>query len=137
MAQNIVELYTKLEAEAAEKAVAEVRKISAIEVGKVVRQGDVYIHRVADNHPHGELAKNHQLAEGETQGSRHIASENAQVYVGTKAPEWAERAFLGPLIKSETAFLVTHPEHAHVQLPAGTYQITHQMDARTLERVRD
>ena len=137
MQNNIVEQYGKLEAEAAEKAVAEVRNIKTMEVGKVVRQGDIYIHRVEDSHEHGALMADHQLAVGNTQGSRHIADENATVYAGTKSPSWAERAFLGPLIKSITGFKIAHPEHAHVQLPAGTYQITHQMDARTLERVRD
>jgi len=137
MVKDIVELYSKLEQEAADKAVAEVRNISKIEVGQVVRQGDIYIHRVENDHPHGKMAENHQLAEGNTQGSRHVADENAQVFVGTKAPQWAERAFLGPLVKSTVAFKIVHPEHAHVNLPAGTYQITHQMDARTLERVRD
>ena len=36
----------------------------------------------------------------------------------------------------ETA-TVTHPEHAHMVLGPGCWQVTHQMDARSRERVQD
>jgi hypothetical protein len=61
----------------------------------------------------------------------------AEVYLGTTPPEWAKRALLGPMFRLFSRGTVTHPEHAHISLPAGTYQVTHQMDARTLQRVRD
>lgn len=137
MKQSIMEVYSRIEQEAEAKAVQEVRNVKSMAVGKVVRQGDIYIHRVEDSHKCGKKTDNHQLALGTTQGSRHVAEAHAEIFEGTTAPEWAPRAFLGPLVKSTVAFKITHPEHAHVNLPAGTYQITHQMDARTLERVRD
>ena len=127
----------KLVEEGAEKNIGEVRHIEALEIGQGVRQGDIYIHCVKDSHAHGKELQSRQLAMGETQGSRHILEGDALVMAGTTAPEWAPKALLGPLVKLLKRCIVTHPEHAHVNLPAGTYQITHQMDARTLERVRD
>lgn len=114
----------------------EVRRIQAIEVGQAVRQGDVYIHRVDSNHARGEVTQNRQLAIGTTQGSRHIA-ENGTVHLGTTAPKWAPQALLGPVVESSERITISHPEHANIDLPAGTYQITHQRDMRTLGRVAD
>ncbi len=132
------EVHSRVQHEAKEKNVQALRTVLEILVGKVVRQGDIYIHRVQESHAHGKELKSRQLALGNTQGSRHMAEEPAQVFEGIKLPEWcAAGTFLGPLVKSKKAFKVGHPEHAHVILPAGTYQITHQMDARTLQRVRD
>jgi hypothetical protein len=132
------EAHEQIERQAKTNAVPEVRRIRAIEVGKVVRQGDIYLHRVEAAHLKGKRRKDRQLALGNTMGSRHVAEAPAECYEGVQLPSWCdERTFLGPLIKSEKRFTVTHPEHAHVELPAGTYQVTHQMDARTMERVRD
>src|SRR5205085_2372667 len=112
--------------------------IEKIDVGCVVRQGDIYIHAVDSDHKHGEKSKSRQLALGETMGSRNVAEASAHVYAGTTLPEWCDRrTFLGPLVKAKKRFVVTHPEHAHVSLPAGEYQVTHQMDARTMARVQD
>ncbi len=117
--------------------VQECRVIPPMSVGQVVRQGDIYIHAVAPDHAHGARTKNHQLALGSTQGSRHVAPADAEVYEGTTAPTWASSALLGPLVKLLKAGTITHPEHAHIALHPGCYQITHQMDALTLQRVRD
>jgi hypothetical protein len=108
-------------------------------IGKVVRQGDIYIHRVADNHKHGKEIKNHQLAMGITLGSRHIADENFTIYQGTTLPEWVDRGhFLGPCIQNtRDTSLVEHPEHANVALGKGLFQVTIQIDIRTLSRVND
>lgn len=137
-AEKAVDVYGRIEREAAEKAVQEIRTIKEIEIGKAVRQGDIYIHRVADNHPHGKASKSLQLAIGNTQGSRHIAEAPSKVFAGVKAPDYCRQGtFLGPLVISASRFTISHPEHAHVSLPAGAYQITHQMDAMTMQRVRD
>ena len=117
--------------------VADVRRIETMQEGQIVRQGDIYIHRVSDKHPAGAKTGNRQLAIGTTQGSRHVIEGDCEVFEGTTAPDWAPRALLGPLVRLFKRGTVTHPEHAHIDLPAGSYQITHQMDARTLERVRD
>lgn len=132
------EAHEQIERLAKTNAVPEVRKVRAIEVGKVVRQGDIYLHRVEPTHLKGKRRKDRQLALGNTMGSRHVAEGSAECFEGVQLPSWCdERTFLGPLIKSEKRFTISHPEHAHVELPAGTYQVTHQMDARTMERVRD
>jgi hypothetical protein len=133
-----VQARERIEREAKEKAVQEVRHIKSIEIGKVVRQGDIYIHRVADEHKHGKESKSRQLAIGNTQGSRHVAESPSKAFDGTTLPTYCDqRTFLGPLVQSKKRFTVTHPEHAHVSLPAGCYQITHQTDARTMGRVQD
>jgi len=117
------------------------RIIEQIEVGQVVRQGDIYLHAVTNNYPRGairtgEVAR--QLALGSNMNARHVAESPAVVYEGTALPEWcAAGTFMGPLVESDAPFTVSHPEHAAICLPRGTYQVTHQMDARTLERVRD
>lgn len=133
--------HAEIERLAAEQAVHEVRRVRTIAIGRCVRQGDVYLHRVASDHAHGALragAEARQLAIGQTQGSRHIAEPPAKVYDGLRLPDWCDaRTFLGPCIVAVERFVVTHPEHAQVSLPAGTYQVTHQMDARSMERVRD
>ena len=121
-----------------ESNVEDVRFIKRIEVGQIVRQGDIYIHKVDENHSHGALQTNNQLAIGNSKGSRHIAESPAKCYTGTNKPKTCKDAiFLGPMVKSESRFTISHPEHANIELPAGCYQITHQLDPRTQERVRD
>ena len=135
---SAVEAHETISREAKEKAVQEVRRVEKIEIGKAVRQGDIYLHRVAAKHPRGKASKSRQLAIGDTMGSRHIAEQPAKVFVGTTLPEGCDAStFLGPLVEGDERFTVTHPEHAQVSLPAGTYQVTHQMDARSLQRVQD
>ena len=132
-----LKVYEQIEKEAQEKNVHENRTVKAFEVGKVIRQGDVYLHMVAPDHAHGPETQNRQLALGSSNGSRHMALAPAKIYEGTTAPSWCGRVFLGPLVQSDKPFVVAHPEHASVECPAGTYQVSLQMDARTLQRVQD
>lgn len=134
---SAAEAQARIEREADERAIQDTRHVEKIDVGQVVRQGDIYIHRVAATHGHGKELKTRQLAIGETMGSRHIAEAPCAVYAGITPPEWAPRALLGPCIESEGRFTVGHPEHAHVSLPPGRYQVTHQLDAATQQRVAD
>lgn len=115
------------------------RNCKHMQIGQVVRQGDIYIHKVPSNHPHGAELKNHQLAIGNSQGSRHIADKSFKVFEAKKAPHYCEpTVFLGPCIKTDDPnAMITHPEHGNIATGAGTFQITHQMDIRTLQRVRD
>ena len=134
---NILEVMEKVN-QTAQNNVHEERFIKVFAIGKCVRQGDIYIHRVNDDHKCGKELKINQLAHGTSKGSRHVAESPAICFEGIKAPDYCNaNTFLGPLIKSEQRFIVSHPEHADFSLPAGCYQVTHQMDARTLERVRD
>lgn len=123
--------------ESAESNIQDERFIKTMKVGEVVRQGDIYIHKVAANHKRGNRQTHNQLAQGTSKGSRHMAESPAICYEGTTLPSYAKEAFLGPMIESTQRFTISHPEHAHISLGAGCYQITHQMDARTLQRVRD
>lgn len=138
---SAVEAHQRVEADAKKKAHKKqpiVRRVETIAIGEFVRQGDIYVHRVPDRHAHGKLAQSRKLAMGETMGSRHIAEAPAQVFVGTTLPEGGEAGtFLGPCVVATERLLVTHPEHDHYDLPPGTYQITHQTDTLTRERVRD
>ena len=135
---DATQAYRHVEAEGKAKAKQEVRRLACMEIGQVVRQGDIYIHRVADNHPRGPKAKSRQLAIGSTQGSRHIAEAPAEVYEGTTRPEWcAANTFLGPVVVCPEPCTIAHPEHAHVKLPKGTYMVTHQADWQSMHRVQD
>jgi|SRR6185369_412601 len=117
-----------------------------IEIGHCIHQGDVYLHRVDDKYPKGKrMGKGSvQIALGVGNGARHIAEGNVEVYQGTQLPEWVSppmdveaSEITGPVIVASESFLITHPEHAHHQLPAGTYQTTFQYDPKTMRRVAD
>lgn len=131
MAQEFIEEKAKA------LAVQDKRVVVKMDIGKVVRQGDIYLHCVPGGHKHGNELKTRQLAMGESMGSRHIAEAPARVYEGLRAPDWSLTDLLGPCIVSDLPFTISHPEHAHIDLPAGVYQVTHQMDARTKKRVID
>lgn len=137
-----------------ERAVAEVqehvadtvtRKLDECPVGAVLHQGDVYLHRVADDHPHGAELGTRQVAVGTTIGSRHVVvGSQLKVFAGVKLPDrvkampWCRGSdLLGPVVVAGEAFVLTHPEHAHHECPAGKYQVTYQADFSTRQRVSD
>ena len=74
-----------------------------------------------------------QLAKGTTKGSRHILTD----FVGKVYESSNETLYHGYFIEAKQRFTLTHPEHAHHCLPAGKYRVLHQVDYRTMERVRD
>ena len=111
------------------------------------RQGDIYVYRVADDWPRGKRLESRQLTVGDTQGARHFAAGDVEVYEGVKAPAFIKfkdedgrelSPLLGPcLIVKGQDFVGEHPEHDHYVLSPGPYQVVHQMDARSLSRVQD
>lgn len=118
---------------AAAGADAETRFVREMAVGEHVRQGDVYVVRI-DTLPRGMTeTKVRQLAPGETQGSRHIAEGDLLVYRRTDTREVA----IGPVVVARKEWRLAHPEHAHMVLPAGNFQVRFQVDARTLRAVVD
>jgi len=125
--------------EGAELNTPEIRIIKKCEIGQGYRQGDIYVYRVADDHKHGKKVGSHKLAIGEGEGSNHFAEGEIELFEGTTLPSFlAPGTFLGPLIKAPKGFLNTHPRHAHCKMEqGGTFQTVHQVDARTLQRVRD
>ncbi len=117
----------------------EVRTIAMCEIGQGYRQGDIYVYRVADNHKRGKLLGSNKLAIGEGEGSNHFAEGEIQCFEGTERPSFiGPSAFLGPVIVAPKGFKNTHPRHAHCHMEqGGTFQVVHQLDARTLRRVQD
>lgn len=132
------ETLTKVQ-EGSKNNTPDVRVLKKIEIGQGWRQGDIYGYRVEDNHAHGKKLGSRKLAIGEGEGSNHFAEGDIEIFEGTTLPGFLGRGtFLGPLIKAPKGFKNTHPRHAHAHIKqGGTYQIVHQMDARTLQRVRD
>ena len=122
------------------KANSDVRVISAeqMTVGKSIRQGDIYITRLKDA-PKGVVPlaptseSGYQLAPGNTKGSRHcVSSTNVKAFTLEK-PGITD----GPVIVASDRFSLTHPEHAWFDLPAGTYQVTYQLDFVRQQRSKD
>jgi hypothetical protein len=112
-------------------------EINNINVDQHVRQGDIYIRRIKLITGKIEV-KTRQLAPGETKGSRHIVADSPHVklfegYSGSGIVDFMK----GPQIEAKESFTITHPEHAHIKLPSGSYQVTYQMDYLLQERVRD
>jgi hypothetical protein len=140
MTEQVLDSIAQIE-KAAGVAISDVRFVEKHVVGKVAgRQGDIYLHMVADNHAHGDKVESRQLAIGNSVGSRHvIEGASVEIFQGTTLPKWVtdNRTPLGPCFKIKQRETNTHPEHAHYSLPDGTYQVTHQMDARTWGRVAD
>jgi len=147
---NAVQIHALIEARANAAVRSEVRDVrETLLPGKAVRQGDVYLVRL---HGGASLEGLHevmqseiptrQLVDGTSAGSRHMVSGSARVFRGpvrrTVLPICVrETALLGPVVVGTGEFTVTHPEHAHVRCPAGVYQVVHQVDAATRQRVQD
>ncbi len=114
----------------------EVRIHAKLAVGDIAHQGDVYLQRIKSI-PKGWTAKtaNRQLAPGTTQGSRHCVAGDVELL----APPKGADPLLGPVIVAKDGCTITHPEHAHHELPAGIYQTGYQLDQAEKERraVRD
>lgn len=113
---------------------ADERFVRTAQVGDPIRQGDIYIQRVADDYPRGTQV-GQQLAPGTSKGSRHVA-EGCKVFACT-AEALRDEPLHGPVIVAEQRFTVRHPEHADVSLPSGTYRVGYQIDPRTMRRVAD
>jgi len=134
--QTAVEVLTKIEADAKVKAKPDPVIYGTMAPNDYHRQGDVYILRLKTV-PKGlktEKAQS-QLAPGETQGSRHcLESLDGVTFYSPVSPTPLD----GPIVKTDRAMTITHPEHGHVTLPAGCYSIHYQRQyAQELKRVQD
>lgn len=131
--------------EAAKSNKHETRDASALAVGQAVRQGDVYLARIELPKVKGETLTTRQIVEGVSLGSRHVVSGDALLHrhadPASLAPKGleAERALFLPLvIVGKGGATLTHPEHAHVSLPANSAWLCwSQMDWATQQRVLD
>lgn len=103
----------------------------SFEVGDVAHQGDLIIVRIASLPDEAQPRINRQLADGETQGSRHVMTVGdvydvpgyyvaAAIKRATKVvidPEYCGPVFVSPECPTEND--LTHPEHGHQGFPAG------------------
>lgn len=105
----------------------------AASIGDTFRQGDIYITLIEKLPEECKVVQNpsNQIAIGDTQGSRHCIKNirNVTVY-NYKSPTMLQ----GPIIKVNTPTVITHPEHGHVKLPCGLYDITYQRNLDSEER---
>lgn len=150
-----LEVGTKLKQIEQEAATAPktTRVMKNLALHQTCRQGDIYIQRIPDLAAKElkalKLWGSQKLVRGNEGGSRHIAESSSgdeanrvRVYESDKTRMKVLRTFrpevqLGPIIVAKKRVIVSHPEHAHIDLPGGCYQIGYQLDARTMQRVRD
>lgn len=117
------------------KEAREPRFVRTCPVGEVAcRQGDIYLWRLPEIPKGCKPRSDRQLALGKTVGSRHVCEAGPKLY---DLPAGSANALLGPVIEAPERFTVTHPEHAHISLPSGTYQVGYQLDMRTQRAVAD
>jgi len=105
----------------------------AASIGDTFRQGDIYITLIEKVPQDVIKTKNpsNQIATGDTQGSRHCIDElNNVIVYHKKNPGMLN----GPVILVNSPIIITHPEHGHVSLPCGTYEITYQKNLDSEER---
>jgi hypothetical protein len=117
-------------------------------VGTVIHQGDVILVVIKELPASAKPRQNRQVADGNTQGSRHIYEDGA--LFDCPATEVAEliksasgisigAAYCGPIMQTPGA--LTHPEHGdHVYKCSATIAVAYQrnLDAENREaRVRD
>ena len=128
---------------------AETQRIETASVGDVVRQGDLYLVCLESLPPGQKMAR--QLAPGNTQGSRHVAEGQCAVYQPSEPAAVAKligtvcrgsevpHQLIGPLVKCHGETTITHPEHGHRILPAGTVWATvyQRAYAEEVRRVQD
>lgn len=114
-----------------------------LKVGECYRQGDLYVFKIADDHPVGKPLERRQLADGESIGQRHVLLGEFQIYETIKCPikyndDIFEKAARGYTFDVLGECRNAHPEHAHfVFHQKGRFFVSHQVDEQTKEKVRD
>lgn len=118
----------------------------------VLRQGDIYILKLPTIPAKATPRTNRQLADGNTQGSRHVLKGKVELYdaepgdvlamVREEYPEVDLRDYqIGPVFRTAGGSVVEHPEHGNRELSEpGCYGVVFQRsldaDGRE-ERARD
>lgn len=131
----------------------EPKMLELFEPGSVAHQGDLIIVSIHKLPKSAKTRKNRQLAEGNTQGSRHVldrggvydsdANEVAELILAATGCRIDAR-YIGPVFvspESPTEHDLSHPEHGHLGFEAGAvcatvYQRSLDADERE-QRVRD
>lgn len=118
-----------------------------LEVGSVTHQGDVIIMKLGERPKQLKVRVDRQLAEGNTQGSRHILVggelwdgeiSELQGLIKKASGKDVQEKYIGPVFRGGE---LTHPEHGNQTFPADelfvcVYQRNLDADERE-ERVRD
>lgn len=124
-------------------------RVSTMSIGDVVRQGDVYLVRIACLPKSAKPIKDRQLAPGSTQGSRHVLAGPCAIYTADAADLAAliksaakcevPTALIGPCFAPQSDVTIEHPEHAHRILPAECIGVVvyQRAFAEEVRRVRD
>jgi hypothetical protein len=117
---------------------AKTETIGSPSIGDVVRQGDLYLVNI-EKLPEGKKLEDRQLAEGNTQGSRHIVQGDVTLVSPNTAHPGIDRVLCGPAFHCNEAAEVTHPEHGNKILPKDTtWRVTFQRaHAEEMRRVQD
>ena len=127
--QTVADIRQQAEA----RATAAPIHVVQIEIGEGVRQGDVYLERIAEV-PDGATIVRHpspQIAPGTTQGSRHVIDP----ITGMEVYRLRQPGLLdGPVIRATQALTITHPEHGWITVPSGVYAVTYQREGGEVER---
>jgi hypothetical protein len=96
--------------------------VDEVPIGAACRQGDLYLQRIPSVPDDAEPTDDMQLAPGSRPGARHRVAGQAAVFRRTRAPDLLH----GPVVVALERFVVGHPEHATLSLPAGVYQVRYQ-----------
>ena len=117
---------------------AKTETIGSPSIGDVVRQGDLYLVNI-ESLPAGKKLEDRQLAEGNTQGSRHVVQGDVSLVSPEAAHPGIDRVLCGPAFHCNEAAEVTHPEHGNKILPKDTtWRVTFQRaHAEEMRRVQD
>lgn len=135
---ELLEKIQKIEQHAEESDNA-MRVVHNMKLNQAVRQGDIYLIKIDRDISALKPMAGQKLAPGTTQGARHFADAPARLYEDDNAPIQGviATALRGPVVSSPERFTVSHPEHAHISLPGGTYQTLYQLDFQAQRRVAD
>jgi hypothetical protein len=110
----------------------EPKLFALFDVGSVSHQGDLIIVAIPSLPKSSKPRKNRQLAEGESQGSRHILErgevfdadpEETAALIAKATGCLVEAKYIGPVFRSPsnpTAHDLSHPEHGAQGFPSGS-----------------
>lgn len=133
---NATTAYRAIKTHAEEIKNDELQRVETCSVGDAWAQGDVLLVCLEAVPQGAERVKTErQLAPGTSQGSRHLLDALGGI-VMYRLPN--PTPLDGPVIEAERRFVVTHPEHGDISLPAGVWGVVYQRQfAEELRRVAD
>lgn len=132
--QTAEQVFAQIEEEVKNRTQKRTIFVRSVQYDETPRQGDVYV-TMLKKKPAGlvpYLDPNRQVAVGVSLGSRHCVSVGPELFQDPKNKD----PLVGPVIVASERWTLTHPEHADVCLPSGTWQVTFQRDLAREERAR-